>query len=172
MPDDRYARSTYAAIVDAATVVVNAAVSAIDANQTPVFRRKKPVLLEGDAVPCWVVAPAAEAPRILWQTFGRGVAYAYPVQVVGFYPSNAIITAMEGRYDPANDVTEREFADVMRMTEEVRQAVFKPSLTDAPTVFDAEVAQASAFETPAANGRLYAISGLVVTYHSLESRAA
>lgn len=171
MPVLLYPGSVFSRVVDWTASAVATALEGDD-RMPPVYRRKKPVLLKDDPIPCVVVSPGAEGPRVAWQTFGRGVAYAYPVVVVLFYPSNAIETAIEDRFEATAEMTEQEYADVMRATEVVRDAVFKPTLTGVDTVFDVEVNLTPAFEAVGANTRMYAVSGLTVTYLSLESRAA
>lgn len=171
MPLELFVGSVFSRVVDAtAAVVAGAADTAFPT--IPTYRRKRAVLLEGDQVPCIIVAPGSEGPRIVFETFGRGIAYGYPVMCALIFPSNAIHTAIEGRYIPASETTEEEYADVMRTAESVRDAVYKPSLAGVDSVFNAEVVLAPAFEAVGANASMYAVAGVVVTYHSLESRAA
>ena len=174
-----YPGSVFSDVVQAVATQVAASIAAAfplpsmkDGVFAPVFRRKKPILLEGDPVPCIVVSPAPEGPRIVREWFGRGVVYGYPVVVVLFFPGNAIYTAIEDRFDTTADVAEREYADIMRVQEAVRQIVFQPVLPGVASVYDVEIVPSPAIEATGQNSKLYAVAGLVATYHSSELRAA
>ncbi len=173
-----YPGSVFSNVVDAVTAAVAAGIA--DAFPpakpgqpfAPVFRRKKPILLELDPVPCIVVAPGQEGPRIIREWFGRGVTYGYPVAVVLFFPGNAIYTAIEDRYDSTAQVAEKEYADVMRVHEAVRQTIYRPTLPGVASVYDVEIVVSPAIEVTGVNSKNYAVSGLTVTYHSSELRVA
>lgn len=140
----------------------------------PVYVRRRPVLLEGDGVPCVIVSPGPEGEVELYEVFGDIKAWAYPVTCVCVSKARSIHTAsVDDGSSSVTQIAEEEYADAMRLREVVRNAVDvagRSFPTAVPTVFDHSVTTGMPVETTGANSVLYHVSVVTVTHHSWEER--
>lgn len=161
MPD-----ATFQAVVKAVGRRVEAAV-----NPTAVYTRRKAVLLEDDEVPCVVVCPSSEGERVVIETFGGNVVYAYSVVCLIVSPANTVMTPrteVPGGEESESDVATDEH---MMLRQTVRNAIYKTALTDVETVFNGEIVAGQPMTmTAGPTGSLYAVSAMTVTHWSSETQ--
>ena len=116
--------------------------------------RKRPVLVQEDTVPIVIVSPGREI--IGDEAFGNIVEYLYSVEVT-------IIQA-------GNRVYEAEVATLFDLRENIRNQLFQPLLSGAASVYDCQLETNPAFEVVSGQASNYDISGMVITYKSVETR--
>lgn len=116
--------------------------------------RKRPVLVQEDTVPIVIVSPGREI--IGDEAFGNIVEYLYSVEVT-------IIQA-------GNRVYEADVATLFDLRENIRNQLFQPLLSGAASVYDCQLETNPAFEVVSGQASNYDISGMVITYKSVESR--
>lgn len=116
--------------------------------------RKRPVLVQEDTVPIVIVSPGREI--IGDEAFGNIVEYLYSVDVT-------IIQA-------GNRVYEADVATLFDLRENIRNQLFQPLLSGAASVYDCQLETNPAFEVVSGQASNYDISGMVITYKSVETR--
>lgn len=116
--------------------------------------RKRPVLVQEDTVPIVIVSPGREV--IGDEAFGNIVEYLYSVDVT-------IIQA-------GNRVYEADVATLFDLRENIRNQLFQPLLSGAASVYDCQLETNPAFEVVSGQASNYDISGMVITYKSVETR--
>lgn len=116
--------------------------------------RKRPVLVQEDTVPIVIVSPGREI--IGDEAFGNIVEYLYSVEVT-------IIQA-------GNRVYEADVASLFDLRENIRNQLFQPLLSGAASVYDCQLETNPAFEVVSGQASNYDISGMVITYKSVETR--
>lgn len=116
--------------------------------------RKRPVLVQEDTVPIVIVSPGREI--IGDEAFGNIVEYLYSVEVT-------IIQA-------GNRVYEADVATLFDLRENIRNKLFQPLLSGAASVYDCQLETNPAFEVVSGQASNYDISGMVITYKSVETR--
>ena len=116
--------------------------------------RKRPVLVQEDTVPIVIVSPGREF--IGDEAFGNIVEYLYSVEVT-------IIQA-------GNRVYEADVATLFDLRENIRNQLFQPLLSGAASVYDCQLETNPAFEVVSGQASNYDISGMVITYKSVETR--
>jgi hypothetical protein len=116
--------------------------------------RKRPVLVQEDTVPIVIVSPGREV--IGDEAFGNIVEYLYSVEVT-------IIQA-------GNRVYEADVATLFDLRENIRNQLFQPLLSGAASVYDCQLETNPAFEVVSGQASNYDISGMVITYKSVETR--
>jgi hypothetical protein len=116
--------------------------------------RKRPVLVQEDTVPIVIVSPGREI--IGDEAFGNIVEYLYSVEVT-------IIQA-------GNRVYEADVATLFDLRENIRNQLFQPLLSGAASVYDCQLETNPAFEVVSGQASNYDISGMVITYKSVETR--
>lgn len=127
--------------------------SAIPSVPTIVIR-KRPILLQEDSLPLVIVSPGKE--NIGDEAFGNIVEYLYSVEVT-------IIQA-------GNRVYEADVATLFDLRENIRNQLFQPLLSGAASVYDCQLETNPAFEVVSGQASNYDISGMVITYKSVETR--
>jgi len=118
--------------------------------------RKKPVLLQEDLVPLILLTPGKE--KVEREAFDRVVEYVYEVQV-------SIIR-------PGNRIYESDVESFLSLRQEIRNALYQPSLTGASTVIDSIIETTPAFDIVSGDSSNYDISGMVIRYKSIEERVS
>lgn len=155
--------------VEAVAQSVRAALTAASYTATT-YRRRKPVLLESDSVPCVVVCPGSEGERIVFEAFGGSVVYGYPVTCLIVSKGNTIsspaITSPEAAATTADTAT----ASHMELRQVVRNAVYKRTLSGVSSVFNGEIVMGNAVTIAGGGQSLYIVSAVTVTHWSLESQ--
>jgi len=116
--------------------------------------RKRPVLVQEDTLPIIMVSPGREV--IGDEAFGNVVEYLYSVEVT-------IIQA-------GNRVYEADVATLFDLRENIRNQLFQPLLSGAASVYDCQLETNPAFEVVSGQASNYDISGMVITYKSVEAR--
>ena len=116
--------------------------------------RKRPVLVQEDTVPIVIVSPGREI--IGDEAFGNIVEYLYSVEVT-------IIQA-------GNRVYEADVATLFDLRENIRNQLFQPLLSGAASVYDCQLETNPVFEVVSGQASNYDISGMVITYKSVETR--
>lgn len=116
--------------------------------------RKRPVLVQEDTLPIVMVSPGREV--IGDEAFGNVVEYLYSVEVT-------IIQA-------GNRVYEADVATLFDLRENIRNQLFQPLLSGAASVYDCQLETNPAFEVVSGQASNYDISGMVITYKSVEAR--
>ena len=116
--------------------------------------RKRPILLQEDALPLIIISPGQDS--IGDEAFNNTVVYNYSVEV-------SIIQA-------GNRVYEADVATLFDLRENIRNQLFQPLLGGAVTVYDCQLETNPAFEVVSGQASNYDISGMVITYKSVETR--
>jgi hypothetical protein len=116
--------------------------------------RKRPILLQEDSLPLIIVSPGQDS--IGDEAFNNTVEYNYSVEI-------SIIQA-------GNRVYEADVATLFDLRENIRNRLFQPLLGGAATVYDCQLETNPAFEVVSGQASNYDISGMVITYKSVESR--
>lgn len=127
---------------------------ALIANVPTIVIRKRPILLQEDSLPLVIVSPGREV--IGDEAFGNVVCYLYSVDVT-------IIQA-------GNRVYEADVATLFDLRENIRNQLFQPLLSGAASVYDCQLETSPAFEVVSGQASNYDISGMVITYKSVEAR--
>lgn len=118
--------------------------------------RKRPVLLQEDNVPLIIVSPGQE--QVGEEAFNNTVEYNYSIEI-------SIIQS-------GNRVYEADVATLFDLRQSIRNVLFQPLLDGAVTVYDCELETNPAFEVVTGQASNYDISGMVITYKSVETRIA
>lgn len=116
--------------------------------------RKRPILLQEDILPLIIISPGQDS--IGDEAFNNTVEYNYSVEV-------SIIQA-------GNRVYEADVATLFDLRENIRNQLFQPLLGGAVTVYDCQLETNPAFEVVSGQASNYDISGMVITYKSVETR--
>lgn len=116
--------------------------------------RKRAILVQEDTLPLIIVSPGREV--IGDEAFGNVVEYLYSVEVT-------IIQA-------GNRVYEADVATLFDLRENIRNQLFQPLLSGAASVYDCQLETNPAFEVVSGQASNYDISGMVITYKSVEAR--
>lgn len=116
--------------------------------------RKRPILLQEDTLPLIIISPGQDS--IGDEAFNNTVEYNYSVEI-------SIIQA-------GNRVYEADVATLFDLRENIRNQLFQPLLGGAVTVYDCQLETNPAFEVVSGQASNYDISGMVITYKSVESR--
>jgi len=116
--------------------------------------RKRPILLQEDTLPLIIISPGQDS--IGDEAFNNTVVYNYSVEV-------SIIQA-------GNRVYEADVATLFDLRENIRNQLFQPLLGGAVTVYDCQLETNPAFEVVSGQASNYDISGMVITYKSVETR--
>lgn len=118
--------------------------------------RKRTILLQEDTLPLIIVSPGQET--IGAEAFENTVEYLYSIEI-------SIIRA-------GNRVYEADVQTLFDLRQSIRNALFQPLLSGAATVYDCELETNPAFEVVSGQASNYDISGMVITYKSVETRIA
>lgn len=116
--------------------------------------RKRAILVQEDTLPLIIVSPGREV--IGDEAFGNVVEYLYSIEVT-------IIQA-------GNRVYEADVATLFDLRENIRNQLFQPLLSGAASVYDCQLETSPAFEVVSGQASNYDISGMVITYKSVEAR--
>ena len=126
------------------------------ANVPPIVIRKRPILLQEDTLPLIIISPGQDS--IGDEAFNNTVEYNYSVEV-------SVIQA-------GNRIYEADVATLFDLRENIRNQLFQPLLGGAVTVYDCQLETNPAFEVVSGQASNYDISGMVITYKSVETRIA
>lgn len=116
--------------------------------------RKRPILLQEDSLPVIIISPGQE--QVAEEAFNNTVVYNYSVEI-------SIIQA-------GNRVYEADVATLFDIRQSIRNALFQPLLDGAVTVYDCQLETNPAFEVVTGQASNYDISGMVISYKSVETR--
>mgnify|MGYP006282682751 CR=1 FL=1 len=116
--------------------------------------RKRPILLQEDLLPLIIVSPGQE--QVGEEAFNNTVEYNYSIEI-------SIIQA-------GNRIYEADVSTLFDLRQSIRNSLFQPLLDGAVTVYDCELETNPAFEVVTGQASNYDISGMVITYKSVETR--
>ena len=136
--------------------ILGAVKSALATAGVPVVVRKRAVFLEGDKLPLIVVSPGRETVSI--ETFGGIVNYDYAVNVT--------------MVQAGNRIHEPDVVAWLDLRENVRNALYRVTLAGVANVFDTMMETSPALEVVSGSVNNYDVSGMTMTYRSLEARAS
>lgn len=122
----------------------------------PVVIRKRAILLEGDSLPLLIVSPSQESINL--EAFSGIACYDYGVNIT-------LISAGNRVYEP-------DVYTWLDLRENVRNQLYKVTLSGAVSVFDTMIILSPALEVVSGSTSNYDVAGITVTYRSLESRIA
>lgn len=160
MPD-----AIYQSVLQATSQLARAGTTGISA----VYRRRKPVLLEADTVPCVIVSPGVDGERIVFETFGGQVVYGYPVTCLVVSSGITIKTAAVQNPEAADTTADTATEQHLLARESLRNAVYKRTLSGVSSVFNGEIVMGQPVTVAGGGQSLYMLSAMTVTYWSLET---
>jgi len=118
--------------------------------------RKKPILLQEDAIPLIILTPGKEV--VGMEAFPNVVEYIYEVQI-------SIIRA-------GNRIYETDVEQFLTLRQSIRNVLYQPVLPWASTVLDSIIETNPAFDIVSGESFNYDISGMVIRYKSIEERVS
>lgn len=122
----------------------------------PITIRKRPVFLTGDPLPSIVICPD--------DTVGEAVDFeAFCLQTTYFYP--VIVTLFE----VGNRNQEVEVVNTLYLRQEIRNAIYRPSLTGVNSVYDIAMDTGASYIQVEQRSN-YDLTNFRVRYRSLETR--
>lgn len=124
------------------------------AGAPPIVLRKRAIFLESDVLPTIIVSPAQESVAI--DAFNKKVAWDYAVQVTLIQAGNRIF--------------ESNLSSYLQLREDMRQALYQPTLPTVGDIIGMEINMQPAFESVVGNVNNYDVSGIMITYRHLEDR--
>ena len=116
--------------------------------------RKRAIYLETDTLPTIIISPSSESVDL--EAFNKHVSYSYTVQVT-------LVQA-------GNRVYEQDVRDWLQLRQQIRQALYQPTLPDMDNIIGMDLDMQPAFESVTGNASNYDISGMTITYQNLEER--
>jgi hypothetical protein len=105
-------------------------------------------------LPVIIISPGQE--QVAEEAFQNTVVYNYSIEI-------SIIQA-------GNRVYEADVATLFDLRQSIRNVLFQPLLDGAVTVYDCQLETNPAFEVVTGQASNYDISGMVITYKSIETR--
>lgn len=115
-------------------------------------------LFEKEAAPLLIVAPGPDGEKIVQQTFGKGVWYAYPVLV-------AYVTA-------GNRKSAAGLQEYLGVREAIRNELFQVRLPGVSDVIDTGMGPQAVSKLAATLGGNYRVTGWLMTYKAVEQRTS
>ena len=116
--------------------------------------RKRPVLTQEDTVPIIIVSPGEE--RVGMEAFPVTVEYRYTVQISIIQPGNRIFDA--------------DVSTLLDLRQSIRNIMYQPFLDGSATVYNCFMDMSPAFEVVSGDASNYDVTGMVLTFHSIETR--
>lgn len=120
----------------------------------PVVIRKRPVLTQEDTVPIIIVSPGEE--RVGMEAFPVTVEYRYTVQISIIQPGNRIFDA--------------DVSSLLDLRQSIRNIMYQPFLDGSATVYNCFMDMSPAFEVVSGDASNYDVTGMVLTFYSIETR--
>ena len=128
-------------------------ISAIPGVPTVVIR-KRPVLTQEDSVPIIIISPGEE--RVAMEAFPITVEYRYTVQI-------SIIQA-------GNRIFDADVSTLLDLRQSIRNIMYQPFLDGSASVYNCFMDMSPAFEVVSGDSSNYDVTGMVLTFHSIETR--
>ncbi len=116
--------------------------------------RKRPVLTQEDSVPLIIISPGEE--RVGMEAFPITVEYRYTVQI-------SIIQA-------GNRIFDADVSTLLDLRQSIRNIMYQPFLDGSTTVYNCFMDMSPAFEVVSGDSSNYDVTGMVLTFHSIETR--
>lgn len=116
--------------------------------------RKRPILTQEDTVPIIIVSPGEE--RVGMEAFPVTVEYRYTVQISIIQPGNRIFDA--------------DVSTLLDLRQSIRNIMYQPFLDGSATVYNCFMDMSPAFEVVSGDASNYDVTGMVLTFHSIETR--
>jgi hypothetical protein len=116
--------------------------------------RKRPVLTQEDSVPLIIISPGEE--RVGMEAFPITVEYRYTVQI-------SIIQA-------GNRIFDADVSTLLDLRQSIRNIMYQPFLDGSATVYNCFMDMSPAFEVVSGDSSNYDVTGMVLTFHSIETR--
>lgn len=118
--------------------------------------RKKPVLLQEDAIPLILITPGKE--QVEMECFDKVVEYVYEVNV-------AMIRS-------GNRIYESDVEDFLKIRQAIRDTLYQPTIPGVSTVIDSLIETSQAFDIVSGDSSNYDISSMLIRYKSIEERVS
>jgi len=118
--------------------------------------RKKPVLLQEDAIPLILITPGKE--QVEMECFDKVVEYVYEVNVAMIRPGNRIY--------------ESDVEDFLKIRQSIRDTLYQPAIPGISTVIDSLIETSQAFDIVSGDSSNYDISSMLIRYKSIEERVS
>lgn len=116
--------------------------------------RKRPILTQEDSVPLIIISPGEE--RVGMEAFPITVEYRYTVQI-------SIIQA-------GNRIFDADVSSLLDLRQSIRNIMYQPFLDGSATVYNCFMDMSPAFEVVSGDSSNYDVTGMVLTFHSIETR--
>jgi len=116
--------------------------------------RKRPILTQEDSVPLIIISPGEE--RVGMEAFPITVEYRYTVQI-------SIIQA-------GNRIFDADVSTLLDLRQSIRNIMYQPFLDGSTTVYNCFMDMSPAFEVVSGDSSNYDVTGMVLTFHSIETR--
>ncbi len=116
--------------------------------------RKRPILTQEDSVPLIIISPGEE--RVGMEAFPITVEYRYTVQI-------SIIQA-------GNRIFDADVSSLLDLRQSIRNIMYQPFLDGSTTVYNCFMDMSPAFEVVSGDSSNYDVTGMVLTFHSIETR--
>ena len=116
--------------------------------------RKRPILTQEDSVPLIIISPGEE--RVGMEAFPITVEYRYAVQI-------SIIQA-------GNRIFDADVSTLLDLRQSIRNIMYQPFLDGSTTVYNCFMDMSPAFEVVSGDASNYDVTGMVLTFHSIETR--
>lgn len=118
--------------------------------------RKRPVLTQEDTIPIIIISPGEE--RVGMEAFPVTVEYRYTVQI-------SIV-------QPGNRVYEADVSTLLDLRQSIRNTMYQPFLDGSAEVYNCFLDMSPAFDVVSGDSSNYDVTGMVLTFHSIESRVS
>lgn len=116
--------------------------------------RKRPVLIQEDTVPIIIISPGEE--RVGMETFPITVEYRYTVQI-------SIV-------QPGNRIFEGDVSTLLDLRQSIRNIMYQPFLDGSTSVYNCFMDMSPAFDVVSGDSSNYDVTGMVLTFYSIETR--
>jgi len=116
--------------------------------------RKRPILTQEDSVPLIIISPGEE--RVGMEAFPITVEYRYTVQI-------SIIQA-------GNRIFDADVSTLLDLRQSIRNIMYQPFLDGSTTVYNCFMDMSPAFDVVSGDASNYDVTGMVLTFHSIETR--
>lgn len=116
--------------------------------------RKRPVLIQEDTVPIIIISPGEE--KVGMETFPITVEYRYTVQI-------SIV-------QPGNRIFEGDVSTLLDLRQSIRNIMYQPFLDGSTSVYNCFMDMSPAFDVVSGDSSNYDVTGMVLTFHSIETR--
>lgn len=116
--------------------------------------RKRPILTQEDSVPLIIISPGEE--RVGMEAFPITVEYRYTVQI-------SIIQA-------GNRIFDADVSTLLDLRQSIRNIMYQPFLDGSTTVYNCFMDMSPAFDVVSGDSSNYDVTGMVLTFHSIETR--